>query len=155
MAEIQIISGPKSGELIYLGHGITSIGRDQTNSLQILDHEISRRHAELHIRENDFQVVDLNSANGTLVNGHAVSSKVLVDGDRIQLGKTVFAFFIESSKTECFHDGDANLHTDDNHGSAIGSTRSSQQLDQSNRRLLKMKSDLEMLYHATHRIGIH
>jgi pSer/pThr/pTyr-binding forkhead associated (FHA) protein len=48
---------------------------------------VSRRHAEFRLESGEFQVVDVDSLNGTYVNGHAIDSAVLTNGDEIQMGK--------------------------------------------------------------------
>ena len=58
----------------------------------INDPNASRRHAEIRRVGNDVVVVDLNSTNGTRVNGAAVRERKLVDGDQIVIGTTVLRF---------------------------------------------------------------
>ena len=94
-----IIEGPQAGQSFELPVGIVSIGRDQTNSVQVSDPEVSRRHAELHFRESDCVIVDLGSANGVYVNGERVKSKVLSTGDLVKLGVTTFTFSDEITLT--------------------------------------------------------
>lgn len=65
---------------------VTLIGRGQQADLRLQDPNISRRHAEIRQRGNDYLVVDLESTNGVEVNGKQVKSKVLQNGDIITLG---------------------------------------------------------------------
>jgi len=68
-----------------------TVGRDWDNALQLADATISRRHAELLLVENDLYVRDINSRNGTFLNGHKISSfQKLKGGDRLQFGTAVF-----------------------------------------------------------------
>jgi pSer/pThr/pTyr-binding forkhead associated (FHA) protein len=58
----------------------------------ITDPNASRRHAEIRRVGNDVVVVDLNSTNGTRVNGANVRERKLADGDQIVIGTTVLRF---------------------------------------------------------------
>jgi pSer/pThr/pTyr-binding forkhead associated (FHA) protein len=73
---------------ITLGEGVTSFGRASDNGVSFADDtNISRFHAEIERRGDEFRLIDLNSSNGTTVNGEAVGGEiVLKDGDRITFG---------------------------------------------------------------------
>ena len=53
---------------------------------------MSRRHARIEARIDRPEVIDLESANGTLVNGRTVDRHVLRDGDVIEVGKSRIVF---------------------------------------------------------------
>ena len=88
MFSIHIIQGFDQGERLDISSKIVRIGRDSNNELQLHDSEVSRFHAELQPAAGGFKVVDLESSNGTFVNGERITSVPLSSGDRIQLGKT-------------------------------------------------------------------
>ena len=68
-----------------------TIGRDWDNALQLADATISRRHAELLLVENDLFVRDINSRNGTFLNGRRIASfEMLHAGDLLRFGTAVF-----------------------------------------------------------------
>lgn len=69
-----------------------SIGRDVTCSLQLHDSFVSLRHARIERRGQRFIVRDMQSRNGTLVNGSPVLEAALHIGDRLQVGETQFVF---------------------------------------------------------------
>lgn len=71
------------------------IGRDRTLSLPIQDKRLSRRHAVIQHRPNEgFYLIDLNSTNGSYINGESVRRPTLLqDGDRVRLGSLTFIFF--------------------------------------------------------------
>ena len=71
---------------------VTLIGREQQADLRLRDPNISRRHAELRQRGNDYLIVDLDSTNGVEVNGKQVKSKALQNGDIVTLGTTRVRF---------------------------------------------------------------
>jgi hypothetical protein len=69
------------------------IGRGNEADLKIDDPGISRRHAEIKIHQSGAEttvtIVDLNSTNGVVLNGHKVATGVVTDGSEIRLGNTV------------------------------------------------------------------
>lgn len=69
------------------------IGRKGTNELQIEDLAISGEHARITTLLGDAFLEDLDSTNGTYVNGKPVTRKALMDGDVIELGKYRLKFF--------------------------------------------------------------
>ncbi|MCK9589263.1 MAG: FHA domain-containing protein [Terrimicrobiaceae bacterium] len=69
-----------------------TIGRLADNSLQIDDGSVSSRHAEIDLEAGAYHLHDLESTNGTFVNGERVTDAVLRHGDEVRLGlvETVF-----------------------------------------------------------------
>lgn len=70
---------------------VTRLGRGTDVDIRIDDPGVSRHHAEITLG-SDVSLRDLGSTNGTLVNGRMVSSMVLSDGARIQLGTTTLTY---------------------------------------------------------------
>ncbi len=91
MARLRIVRGREIGRTLDLGKE-TFLGRDDGNTLKLLDETSSRRHAKIEGMEGRFLLFDLGSNNGSLVNGEKVKERLLRDGDQIQLGKTVLVF---------------------------------------------------------------
>ncbi|MCS7284815.1 MAG: trypsin-like peptidase domain-containing protein, partial [Hydrogenobacter thermophilus] len=74
------------------------IGRDPSkNNIVIKDDRVSREHAWIGLADNQVVIRDLNSANGTFVNGVQVSERVLKDGDSISIGKDFAVFNFKSA----------------------------------------------------------
>jgi two-component system NtrC family sensor kinase len=88
MFSIHIIQGFDQGVHLDIASKNFRFGRDSNNDLQLHDSEVSRFHAELRQDDAGIRVVDLESSNGTFVNGERATSVQLSSGDRIQLGKT-------------------------------------------------------------------
>jgi len=65
----------------------TTIGRVEDNTFQISDPSVSSHHCEILMRGSDVVVKDLNSTNGTFVNGEQVSEKTLKPGQTLRLGQ--------------------------------------------------------------------
>ena len=70
----------------------TTVGRELGNPVRIESGYVSKRHAVIRLGQQGYTVADLNSSNGTTVNGQRVTSAVLKDGDRIELGAEVLVF---------------------------------------------------------------
>ena len=69
-----------------------TVGRAEDNDIMIENLAVSGHHAKL-VRENgDFVLIDLNSLNGTFVNGHKVSKWILKNNDLITIGKHTIVF---------------------------------------------------------------
>ena len=73
--------------------GGLSIGRSKESDVQIDDRYASGLHARVFSREGRFFVEDMNSTNGTLLNGATLQGEAeLIDGDNVQIGDTIFRF---------------------------------------------------------------
>lgn len=71
------------------------IGRDRKAALFVQEKRLSRRHAAIqYVKNEGFYLIDLNSTNGSFLNGEPVrQSALLQDGDQVRLGSLVFQFF--------------------------------------------------------------
>jgi adenylate cyclase len=70
----------------------TSLGRHPSNTLRLVDREVSKEHALIERVGKDFVLKDLGSSNGTFVNGRRVKELKLRDGDEIALGSSRLIF---------------------------------------------------------------
>lgn len=88
------ISGALKGTTFTLTQDEVSIGRDLSNIVSINDPSISRRHCLIRKNgsSNGFHLVDLQSYNGTFVNGLPVANHALTHRDQIALGDLRFIF---------------------------------------------------------------
>lgn len=100
MATLFVLQGRDKGKRYDLrGDGLT-LGRDHNNAIQVTDNEISRRHAEIRKDEQGYSLTDLDSSNGTFVNAEQITERRLVNGDRVQLGRTLLLFTDADERTE-------------------------------------------------------
>ncbi len=84
-----------NGERHLLGEAAFTIGRDPSSDLSLADDaKVSRTHAALEVRDDQWFVVDLGSRNGTWVNDRKVSEHPLRNGDRLRFGGTTFIYGI-------------------------------------------------------------
>jgi len=94
---LTLLTGPSRGQNVPLGTAAFRIGRDPNLEHPINDSRASRVHLEIVFLDNNYLLRDLKSKNGTLVNGAAVSTHALMEGDQIQIGETKFAFSMQST----------------------------------------------------------
>ncbi|OUC06672.1 hypothetical protein RY27_19580 [Litorilinea aerophila] len=94
------MSGPQAGMEYELSAEITTVGRSASSDLVLEDQFASRQHAEIRRIDNAYQVHDLNSKNGVLVNGKRLAPGAtawLEDGCEIQFASTRFRFYDPSA----------------------------------------------------------
>jgi pSer/pThr/pTyr-binding forkhead associated (FHA) protein len=93
-ARLVIKNGGFEGMTFELTGDETLIGRNPTTDITLLDEGISREHAIiLYDPETDsYSLEDLQSTNGTQLNGKRVRSATLSDGDEVRVGRTLFSF---------------------------------------------------------------
>ena len=88
MAWLVVTRGPSEGKSLQLREGNNTIGRSLDNDLQIDDASVSRSHAMLSVKDNQFTLVDLGSTGGTRIGDHRISGRQIVDGSLIIVGQT-------------------------------------------------------------------
>ena len=93
-----VIAGPSKDASIPLPDGEATLGRDPTNLVAVVDPSVSRKHCLLRREDNRYQIKDLDSRNGTLVNGAPVKEQWLRHGDEIATGDSVFLFLTEEEE---------------------------------------------------------
>ena len=95
-AVLVLCDGEFAGAEYALTAEETLIGRNPTTDITLLDENISREHAIVawDAESGSYAIEDLQSTNGTPVNGKRVRSVMLADGDEIQVGHTRFRFFL-------------------------------------------------------------
>src|SRR5258706_15794673 len=94
------IAGPRTGAVFPLGDAESSIGRHSANQIAIVETTISRRHCVLRKTAQGIQLNDLESRNGTFVNGLPITERVLEHGDRIRAGASTFLFLVNAEQPE-------------------------------------------------------
>jgi signal transduction histidine kinase/pSer/pThr/pTyr-binding forkhead associated (FHA) protein len=92
VATLFVIRGIDQGVRFELDGTTFQIGRDSSNTIQIHDSEVSRHHAEIRFNDGEYVLSDLNSSNGTYVNGRRIDRHKLESGDQVQAGSTLMLF---------------------------------------------------------------
>lgn len=89
--KLVIIDGDRTGHVINLDRRELTIGRAETSDLVVDDEYASTHHAKLVLINNDWLVQDLNSTNGTFLDGGRVGTPAVVKlNTPVRVGKTVF-----------------------------------------------------------------
>ena len=90
-----VLSGPLKDSVVPLAEGEVSIGRESSNGIAVTDPSVSRKHCLITLRDGTVTVRDLDSRNGTVVNGLPVEEQQIHHGDQITAGDSSFLFLIE------------------------------------------------------------
>ena len=88
---MRVCTGEEEGELypLFENREIT-IGRSPTNNIFVRDKNISRVHCQIVLTEDECRLTDLQSTNGTFVNGERVTEECIIKvGDEIRIGTTL------------------------------------------------------------------
>ncbi len=102
MPSLFVIRGEDQGSRFELTGDRITLGRDPTNTVRLRDGEVSRRHAEIRRSGEEFWLVDLGSSNGTFVNGQRITQHRLINGDQIQVGRSLLLFTQPPEETHPF-----------------------------------------------------
>jgi transcriptional regulator with GAF, ATPase, and Fis domain len=89
------MSGPLEGTVHTITDGPLYLGRDPANQVMIGDSAVSRKHCAIsQVTQGIYEISDLDSHNGTFVNGIQVSRTPIQHGDLIRIGTSEFVFLI-------------------------------------------------------------
>lgn len=100
MPSLFVIRGNDQGTRFELDEPILRLGRDSSGAIQIHDTEVSRQHAEIRQTDKTITISDLNSSNGTFVNGQRIRRHLLASGDQVQIGQTLMLYTGPSDEPE-------------------------------------------------------
>jgi len=98
--EVAILIRQEDNHRWLLDKDHLTIGRSPDCDIILPDRAVSRHHACIDRQDNDYQLVDDSSKNGTFVNGQAVTGPVrLIDGDEIQIALRFRLTFVDAGAT--------------------------------------------------------
>jgi hypothetical protein len=92
LVTLRILDGPERGKAFRQIATPVSIGREEGNFIQLNDERVSRYHLKIHENDGVILLTDLQSTNGTRVNGEVVHVWRLRPGDIISVGRSVLIF---------------------------------------------------------------
>lgn len=92
---IVVLGGENAGAAFPI-KGTMSFGRADSSTVPLKDVKASRQHAQIQKQGTEYILVDLNSSNGTFVNGEKIDEHVLSNGDEILIGDTLMQFQMDS-----------------------------------------------------------
>src|SRR5688572_856656 len=96
----QILEGIDKGRVFRDMPTPVTIGREEGNVLRLNDERVSRFHAKVQVDNSEIILTDLESTNGTRVNGNVVQIRRLRPGDRIGVGRSVLLYGSEKEIAE-------------------------------------------------------
>ena len=85
---LRVLSGDDAGDVVLFENAFIRIGSDPLNDIVLTDPTVSRHHAEIRRVGDDIQLVDMNSTNGTTVDGLSVAEINLQPNQIFQVGRT-------------------------------------------------------------------
>lgn len=94
-AIVEILTGKNAGTQFNITQKLTTIGRAGDVDIKIEDDTLSRCHAAITYNNMEFRIRDLDSANGTILNGSEVKEYALRNNDKVIVGETMLRFTIE------------------------------------------------------------
>ncbi len=101
LAHLEVIRGPIAHKVFRIERQVCAIGRGDQNDVRLNDPSVSSSHATLLLKRGTWYVVDLQSANGTYVDGYRVATeRALPDGGSLRIGEVVLKFRILAAPRE-------------------------------------------------------
>jgi pSer/pThr/pTyr-binding forkhead associated (FHA) protein len=97
MAKLVILNQGMTGRAHELSADRTTIGRVEDNTFQIADPSVSSHHCEAHLRGDEILIRDLNSTNGSFINGEKITESVLKPGQTLRLGQVELKLEVEGA----------------------------------------------------------
>ncbi len=89
---LEAVTGPLKGAVFAITGERVSIGSDPSNELSIYDVSVAATHCLITRHDDTVAITDLESGQGTFVNGVPVRQRVLADGDAITIGECELVF---------------------------------------------------------------
>lgn len=89
---IQVLEGFERGRVFDDLPTPVTIGREEDNTIQLNDERVSRFHVKIQEDGGRVILTDLDSTNGTRINGHPVQMRVLQYGDQLSIGRSILVY---------------------------------------------------------------
>src|SRR5579872_5685795 len=89
---IQVLEGFERGRVFAELPTPVTIGREEDNTIQLNDERVSRFHVKIQEDGGRVILTDLDSTNGTRINGHPVQMRVLQYGDQLSIGRSILVY---------------------------------------------------------------
>ncbi len=97
-ALLKLVDSPAGKDEFQLAATASVVGRGEVADIRIVDPAMSRRHFQITYRNLEFRIQDLESSNGTYLNGSEVEEYALHNGDEIVAGDSRFVFSVGRAK---------------------------------------------------------
>src|SRR5262245_245896 len=94
------VAGPLGQAILPLIADRVSIGRSRSNQVCLASNSVSREHCLIEREADRFSLTDLDSRNGTFVNGIPVKKRALEHGDQVRIGDCTFVFLVRDQEPQ-------------------------------------------------------
>jgi diguanylate cyclase (GGDEF)-like protein len=121
------------------------IGRSPDCDIQLTDDCVSRVHCRVTPANNGVIISDLDSTNGTYIDGLSVTARPLRDGDRIKIGRSIFKFLTGDNIEHAYHEEIYRLKTTDGLTGAYNKRYFEEDLERELFRFFRYKRPLSLL----------
>ncbi|HEV8324782.1 MAG TPA: GGDEF domain-containing protein [Myxococcota bacterium] len=140
-----VIYGPDLGKKYNLDQPEMTVGRSSRCEIQVDQESISRNHCRFVVGAEGVLIRDLGSTNGTYVNDEQVFEKVLLDGDLVKIGRTIFKFLSGGNIENSYHEEIYRLTTIDGLTQVYNKRHFTETLERELSRARRYKRDLSLI----------
>ncbi|TWT47241.1 FHA domain-containing protein [Botrimarina hoheduenensis] len=123
---LQVLDGADRGVIYEDLETPVTIGREEGNAVQLNDERISRYHIKIQEDRDRIVLTDLESTNGTRVNGQTTQLRILQHGDLIAVGKSTLLYGTRAQiaeRVDAIKDGGLRVSEDAKHEPITGPAR--------------------------------
>ncbi len=92
-----VMEGSNAGEVYKMDKPVTVIGRDEKCDIVIWEEGVSRQHAKIERQNQNYMITDMESTNGTFVNGVSTKQITIQEGDKIRMGDILVRFSFQDA----------------------------------------------------------
>jgi diguanylate cyclase (GGDEF)-like protein len=140
-----MIYGELLGRRFEIGREPMIIGRSVECHIRLVDDSVSRMHCQVAPGKDGVVLIDQDSTNGTYVNGSIVSARHLKDGDRVQIGRSIFKFITGDNIEQHYHEEIYRLKTTDGLTGAFNKRHFDDELKREVFRFLRYRRPLSLI----------
>ncbi len=108
-----VLAGPLKGKIFDLTDDEVLFGRESSSRISLADLSTSRRHCKIQRDADGFVLTDLDSFNGTVVNGLPIKERRLEHGDRITVGSSHFLFQLHDQELFAKEESSGQVQVDE------------------------------------------
>lgn len=119
---LKVVAGPDDKKKFDLGQKLTRIGKKEDNDFVLMDNTVSRHHISIEMTSDSYLLKDLDSTNGTYINGLKVREAYLTPGDIIKIGSSEIEFVAFDEKVRI----EPSPHTE--FGELVGKSKKMRQI---------------------------
>lgn len=140
-----MIYGEYLGRRFIINEDPLMVGRSPECDIQLTDDCVSRMHCRIVAGKEGVVISDLDSTNGTYVNGTAISAGILRDADRVKIGRSIFKYLSSDNIEGAYHEEIYRLKTTDGLTGAFNKRYFNEELERELHRFQRYERPLSLL----------